>query len=306
MMKTSEFKIIPHLWYDREAREAAEFYVAAFGYGSQITYTTTLPDTPSGDTDIVSFTLAGQPFMAISAGPIFKFNPAISFIVNFDPSRDPQARTNLDALWAKLSAGGTVLMPLDQYPFSSRFGWIADRYGLSWQLLLSNPDGEERPFITPHLLFVGEVYGKAEEAIHFYLSVFNDSRLGNVFRYDEEQAPNRPGTIMFADFMLEGQWFSAADSAYPHQFAFNEAISFMVYCQDQAEMEACWERLSAVPEAEQCGWLKDCYGLSWQIVPAEMDVMFRTGTPEQIARVTQAVMSMKKLNIAELREAFYG
>ncbi|MDT8898772.1 MAG: VOC family protein [Thermanaerothrix sp.] len=304
-MKTSSTKIIPHLWYDQEAREAAEFYVAAFGNGSQITNITTLPDTPSGDVDIVSFTLAGQPFMAISGGPLFKFNPAISFIVNFDPSRDPQARANLDALWTKLSAEGTILMPLDRYPFSDHFGWIADRYGLSWQLMLSNPAGEERPFITPHLLFVGEVCGKAEEAIYFYLSVFKNTRLGNVFRYDEGQ-PETANLIMFADFMLEGEWFSAADSAHPHEFAFNEAVSFMVYCRDQDEIDAYWEKLSAEPAAEQCGWLKDRYGLSWQIVPAEMDKMLLNGTPEQIARLTQALMPMKKLILTELRKAFYG
>ncbi len=305
-MKTTSPKIIPHLWYDQEAREAAEFYVAAFGNGSQITNIATLPDTPSGDADIVSFTLAGQPFMAISGGPLFKFNPAISFIVNFDPSRDPQARTHLDTLWKKLSAGGTVLMPLDHYPFSDRFGWVADRYGLSWQLILSNPAGEERPFITPHLLFVGEVSGKAEEAINFYLSVFKDTRWGSIFRYGGDQALEKPGTIMFADFMLEGQWFSAADSAHPHEFAFNEAVSFMVYCQDQDEIDAYWEKLSAVPEAEQCGWLKDRYGLSWQIVPAEMDKMLRSGAPEQIARLIQALMPMKKLILTELHKAFYG
>lgn len=303
-MAMFKHKIIPHLWFDKEAREAVEFYISAFGNSSKITNLTTLHDTPSGDADIVSFELAGQPFMAISGGPLFKFNPSVSFIVNFDPSRDPHARANLDALWAKLSAGGMVLMPLDRYPFSEHFGWVADRYGLSWQLILSDPAGEERPFIVPHLLFVGDVCGRAEEAINYYLSVFRDAELGSVFRYGEGQEPDKPGTIMFADFMLEGQWFSAADSAHPHQFAFNEAISFVVYCRDQEEIDYYWEKLSAVPEAEQCGWLKDRYGLSWQVVPVDMDEMMSKGTPEQIDRVTQALLPMKKLIIAELRGAF--
>src|SRR5574339_595072 len=95
-------KIIPHLWFDKEAREAAEFYVSIFP-NSKITNITTLHDTPSGDTDSVTFELAGQPFMAISAGPYFKVNPSVSFFVNFDPSRDKNARANLDALWEKLS-----------------------------------------------------------------------------------------------------------------------------------------------------------------------------------------------------------
>jgi len=305
-MTTGHHKITPHLWFDKEAREAAEFYVAAFGDGSKITHFTTRHDTPSGDAESVSFELAGQPFMAISAGPFFKFNPSISFFVNFDPSRDPHARKNLDALWEKLSAGGCALMPLDKYPFSEHYGWVADKYGLSWQLILSNPAGEPRPVIVPSLLFVGQVYGKAEEAINFYMSVFKNTRLGNIQRYGKEQAPDKEGTVLFSDFMLEGQWFAAMDSAYEHNFAFNEAVSFIVHCETQSEIDEYWGKLSAVPESEQCGWLKDRYGLSWQIVPTVMDKMMRHGTREQIDRVTQTFLPMKKLEIAPLKRAFDG
>jgi predicted 3-demethylubiquinone-9 3-methyltransferase (glyoxalase superfamily) len=293
-------KITPHLWFDKEAREAAEFYTSLFP-GSQVSNSTTLHDTPSGDSDIVSFELAGQSFMAISAGPLFKFNPSVSFIVNFDPSRDREARNNLDLLWEKLSQGGIALMPLDKYPFSERFGWVQDRYGLSWQLILSNPEGEERPLIVPALMFVGEVAGRAEEAINYYLSVFKNSRMGTLLRYGAGQEPDKEGTVMFADFMLEGQWFAATDSAHEHKFAFNEAISFMVSCDSQEEIDYYWERLSAVPEAEQCGWLKDKFGVSWQITPAAMGDMMARGTPEQIDRVTQAFLPMKKLDLAELQ-----
>jgi predicted 3-demethylubiquinone-9 3-methyltransferase (glyoxalase superfamily) len=305
-MATVHHKITPHLWFDKEAREAAEFYVAAFGNGSKITNITTLHDTPSGDTDIVSFELAGQSFMAMSAGPLFKINPSVSFILNFDPSQDKNARKKLDALWEKLSAGGTALMPLDKYPFSDRFGWVADKYGLSWQLILANPEGEERPFIVPSLMFVGEVCGKAEEAIKFYLSVFKKAKLGNVFRYGKGQEPDQEGTIMFSDFMLEGQWFAAMDSAHEHQFAFNEAISFIVHCDTQQEIDDYWGKLSAVPEAEQCGWLKDRYGVSWQIVPTALDEMMRRATREQMDRLTQLILPMKKLEIASLKKAFEG
>jgi predicted 3-demethylubiquinone-9 3-methyltransferase (glyoxalase superfamily) len=304
IMATFQHKITPHLWFDKEARAAAEFYTSAFGNGSKITNITTLHDTPSGDADSVSFELAGQPFMAISAGPFFKFNPSVSFMVNFDPSRDEDARKHLDALWEKLSAGGMALMPLDRYPFSERFGWVADKYGLSWQLILSNPGGEERPFIVPALLFVGDVCGKAEEAASFYLSVFKDSRQGTVFRYGKGQEPEQEGTVMFSDFMLEGQWFAAMDSAGEHNFEFNEAISFIVSCDTQAEIDHYWAKLSAIPEAEQCGWLKDRYGLSWQIVPTAMNEMMSRGTREQIDRVTQAFLPMRKLDIAQLKKAY--
>ena len=298
-------KISPHLWFDTEAKEAAEFYTSLFP-DSKITNITTLHDTPSGDAAIVSFELARQSFMAISAGPEFKFNPSVSFFVNFDPSRDQDARKNLDALWEGLSEGGTALMPLDKYPFSERFGWIQDKFGLSWQLILTNPGGEERPFIIPSLMFVGDVAGRAEEAINLYLSVFRDSRMGAIMHFGPGQEPDQEGTVMFDDFMIENQWFAAADSAHEHHFAFNEAISFIVHCDNQKEIDYYWERLSAVPEAEQCGWLKDKFGVSWQIVPKEMDEMMANGTSEQIDRVTQTFLPMKKLVLADLRKAYTG
>src|SRR5687768_9514453 len=296
-------KITPHLWFDKEAREAAEFYASLFP-DSNVTDITTLHDTPSGDSDIVSFELAGQSFMAISAGPLFKFNPSVSFFVNFDPSRDQDARNNLDTLWEKLSQGGMALMPLDKYPFSERFGWVQDKYGLSWQLILTDPDGEERPFIVPSLMFVGDVAGRAEEAINFYLSVFKDSKMGLISRYGKGQEPDKEGTVMFADFMLEGQWFAAMDSAHEHNFAFNEAISFLVQCDTQEEIDYYWEKLSAVPESEQCGWLKDKYGLSWQISSSALQEMMTKGTREQVDRVTQTFLPMKKLDIKKLEEAY--
>ncbi|MBI4790212.1 MAG: VOC family protein [Chloroflexi bacterium] len=296
-------KTTPHLWFDKEAKEAAEFYTSLFP-NSKITNITTLYNTPSGDSDVVSFELARQPFMAISAGPLFKFNPSVSFMLNFDPSRDKNARENLNALWEKLSVGGAALMPLQQYPFSERYGWIQDKYGLSWQLILSNPEGEERPFIVPFLMFVGPVCGKAEEATDFYMSVFKNSKRGTITRYGKDQEPDKEGTIMFTDLTLANHWFAAMDSAHPHAFAFNEAISFMVPCETQGEIDYYWAKLSAVPEAEQCGWLKDKYGLSWQITPTVLGEMMEDGTREQIDRVTQAFLPMKKFDIAKLKQAY--
>ena len=305
-------KIVLHLWYSREAKEAAEFYASVFPH-SRVTNVTVLHDTPSSDSEIVSFELWGQKFMAISAGPFFKFNPSISFMVNFDPlffgppsAREEKAREKLDEVWETLSEGGTVLMPIGAYPFSTHYGWIQDKYGLSWQLMLTRAEGDKRPAIVPSCLFVGKNCGRAEEAINFYLSVFRNSRLGNLFRYGAGQEPDKEGTIMFADYMLENCWFAAMDSAYDHQFAFNEAVSFMVYCDGQKEIDYYWQKLSAVPEAEQCGWLKDKYGVSWQIVPSLMDEMMRHGTQEQVARVTQAFLKMKKFDLNALRKAYDG
>ncbi|ADD29053.1 VOC family protein [Meiothermus ruber] len=296
------FKIVPNLWFDKEAEEAARFYCDAIP-GSRINSLVVLRDTPSGDCDLVSFELAGQPFMAISAGPFFKLNPSTSFILSFNPSQG-RTQADLEALWNKLLPGGSVLMPLQAYPFAPLYGWIQDRYGLSWQLILSDPGGEARPFITPALLFVGEVCGKAEEAQDFYTSVFPNARRGATMRYPAGMAPEREGTLMYSEFMLAGQWFAAMDSAYPHNFAFNEAISFMIYCDTQAEIDHYWTKLSAVPEAEQCGWLKDRYGLSWQVVPRALEQMLQDPDPERVNRINQAVLQMKKLDLAELQKAY--
>ena len=305
-------KITPHLWFDKEAKEAAGFYTSIFP-ASRVTNTTVIHDTPTGDCDIVSFELCGQKFMSISAGPLFKFNPSVSFMVNFDPllfkgspSPEKEARKALDLAWEKLSDGGTVVMPIDKYPFSERYGWIQDRYGLSWQLILTSPEGDPRPSILPSLLFVGDNVGRAEEAIRFYLSAFKDSKMGEAHRYGPDQLPDKEGTIMFADFMLEKYWFAAMDSAREHNFNFNEAVSFMVSCKTQKEIDYYWEKLSAVAEAEQCGWLKDKFGLSWQVVPEAMDEMMADKDPQRVARVTEAFLKMKKFDLAELENAYRG
>jgi predicted 3-demethylubiquinone-9 3-methyltransferase (glyoxalase superfamily) len=305
-------KIVPHLWYDKEAKEAAEFYASIYP-ASTVKDVTTLHDTPSGDCDVVSFELWGQKFMAISAGPFFKFNPSVSFLVNFDPlffdpspTPEKDAREKIDEVWGKLSQGGTVLMPIGKYPFSERYGWIQDKYGLSWQLILTNPEEDPRPSIMPSILFVEKNCGKAEEAMSFYLSVFRNSKEGSLIRYDAGQEPDKEGTIMFADFMLEKYWIAVMDSAREHNFTFNEAISLVVNCDDQEEIDYYWKNLSAVPEAEQCGWLKDKYGVSWQIVPSVLDEMMRKGTEEQVSRMTQAFLKMNKFDLVALQRAYNG
>ena len=285
-------KIIPHLWFDKEAKEATMFYISAFPK-SKILNITTLHDTPSGDCDIVSFELMGQGFMAISAGPLFKFNPSVSFIVGCE------SKGEVNELWKKLEESGEVLMPLDKYPFSERYGWLKDKYGLSWQLILTKPEGDKRPKIVPSLLFVGKKCGKAEEAMKFYLSFFKNSKKGNLIHYDKSQEPNKKGTVMFEDFMIENYWLAAMDSALEHNFTFNEAISFIVNCKDQKEIDYYWNKLSAVPEAEQCGWVKDKFGVSWQVIPENMKELMSKNP----SKTTPAMLKMKKIIIADLKKA---
>lgn len=291
-------KITPHLWFDTQAKEAADLYISTFP-NSQIKTTTVLHNTPSGTVDILTIDLAGQEFTLLNAGPLFKFNPSVSFLVAC------ATKDEVDEVWKKLSASGQALMELAKYPFSEWYGWTQDRFGLSWQVMLMG-DSEIKQKITPTMMFVGDVCGEAEEAINFYAAVFQNTAVGDIMRYEAGEEPDKEGTVKHAGFTLEGQAFAAMDSAHKHDFAFNEAISFIVHCETQEEIDYYWEKLSAVPEAEQCGWLKDQYGFSWQVVPNVMDKMMQENDAEKIARVTEAFLQMKKFDIATLEKAAKG
>jgi len=136
--------------------------------------------------------------------------------------------------------------------------------------------------------------------------VFDDSRQGQLVKYPAGSTPDRPGSVMFSDFRLGPTWFAAMDSAHAHGFAFNEAISFIVVCRDQAELDRHWAKLSAVPESEQCGWCKDRFGLSWQITPKVLGDVMKSGDEAAVARVTQAFLPMKKLDVAKIEAAARG
>lgn len=289
-------RIVPHLWYDKEAKEAALFYITLFDQ-SKLLNVTLLENTPSGNAELVSFELAGQQFEAISAGPYFKFNPSISLMVVCDSVEE------INAKWKALSQGGTELMPLGEYPFSKWYGWVQDKYGLSWQLMLI--DNEENvQKITPNMLFSNEACGKAEEAVKYYTEIFKNSEIGLISRYREGEAESPKAKINYAAFKLYDFNLSAMDNAFDVDFSFNEAFSIIVNCENQQEIDYLWDRLSAVPEAEACGWVKDKFGVSWQIVPKVMNEMLTSGDREKIRRVTESFLKMKKLDLAVLQKAY--
>lgn len=276
-------QIIPHLWFDTQAKVAATLYASLFS-NSKIENITTITDTPSGNCDIVSFNLSGLSLMSISAGPHFKLNPSISFFVTLENEDE------INKIYTALSNEGSILMPYDTYPWAKKYVWLQDKYGVSWQLSLS----ENHQFaqkITPFFMFTGPVAGKAKEALSYYTSLFPNSKIdaenNNLFQ-----------------FTINNQHFMSLDSPEDHKFNFNEAFSLIVKCETQEEINYYWEKLSAVPEAEQCGWLKDKYGVSWQITPTAMDEMLASGDAEKTARVTQAFLKMKKFDIKTLEEAY--
>lgn len=287
--------IVPCLWFDSDAEHAVKLYLSAFK-NSKITSTAKyLVDTPSnkpiGSVMTIDFELSGQKFMALNGGPFFKPNPSISFIVTL------ATKSEVDTLWKKLSSGGAVLMELGEYPFSKRYGWLQDKYGFSWQLILADSKKELRPPIFPSLLFVGANCGKAQEAMKFYCSVFKNSKIASINKYGPTQSPDKEGTVMFADFMLEGYWLAAMDSAHEHKFAFNEAISFIIYCKDQKEIDYYYQKLSADKDAEVCGWLKDKFGVPWQLVTVGFEKLM---TGKNAKKVMEELLKMKRIDVNKL------
>ena len=282
-------KIVPHLWYDKEAKEAAEFYISLFD-NSKLLNVTILENTPSGDAELVSFELAGQEFQSISAGPYFKINQSISFMVAC------YSKEEVNEKWKALSEGGQELMPLDEYPFSKWYGWIQDKYGLSWQLMFTE-DEQTAQKITPCMLFSNEVCGRTEEALNYYTEIFENSNVEFISRYGEGEAVNQKAKINYALFKISGYNFAAMDNGYDADFNFNEAFSIIINCEDQKEIDYFWDKLSAVPEAEQCGWIKDQFGVSWQIIPSNMNEFLNSGDKEKTKRVTEAFLKMKKFDL---------
>jgi len=292
-------KIIPNFWFDHNAEEAVNFYLSVFN-DSKINATLHYPKTEeegladfqkdfAGKILTIDFEISGLQFTAINADSTFKPNPSISFFYTCDSKEES------DVLWKKLVDGGKSLMELGEYPFSKYYGWVEDKFGYSWQLILNNPEGDKRPKIVPSLMFTQLRDGEAEDAMKFYTALFKESEISKNLNYYPSSMPERAGKISYADFRLLGQWFAIMDGGKEHEFGFNPAISLMVKCKDQEEIDYYWDKLSAKPESEQCGWLEDTYGVSWQIAPENIDELIR------LPGAYKRVMDMKKLDIEKLQ-----
>lgn len=275
--------IYPCLWFDQNARQAADCYVKAFT-SSRIV----------GDSEIVVMAdLAGQKFMLLNGGPRFSPNPSISFYVQCTTEAE------ISHAWSLLSAGGSTLMPLDRYPWSEKYGWVQDAFGISWQLSLGKMAGVEQK-ISPVLMFTNRYANQAGKAIQYYTSVFKDSTLISASRYSAGQA-GPEGTIQHAQFILGGYVIMAMDSPVEHAFTFNEGISFVVECVTQEEIDYYWDKLTVGGAESMCGWLRDQFGVWWQIIPSVLSELM--SDPARAPRVTAAFLKMKKFNIQALINA---
>lgn len=275
--------IYPCLWFNGNAREAATFYCSVFSH-SKIT-----ADNPL----VVLFESSGQQFMCLNGGPEFVFNPSVSFFVVCE------SESEIDSTWKHLAEGGKVLMPIDKYDWSEKYGWVQDKYGVNWQLAFGKMQEKGQKF-SPVMMFTGEMQGKAEEAVHYYTSVFKPSSITGILKYTAED-DDKEGTVKHAQFRLGQNVVMAMDSSLPHGFSFNEAISLVVECDSQEDIDYYWSKLSEGGTEGHCGWLKDRYGMSWQIVPVVLKKLM--SEPERSARVVQAFMQMKKFNIDQLMRA---
>jgi predicted 3-demethylubiquinone-9 3-methyltransferase (glyoxalase superfamily) len=276
-------KIYPCLWFDGKAKEAAEFYCSVF-HGFFIT---------AENPFVVIVESATQKFMLLNGGAQFHINPSISFFAVCETDAE------IEDTWDKLLVGGTEMMPLDKYDWSAKYGWVQDKYGVNWQLSYGKIKDVGQKF-SPVLMFTGNQSGLAEKAIEYYTSVFENSDIDSIMRYAPGE-PDKEENIKHAQFRLVNQVFMAMDSSLPHKFTFNEGVSFVVNCETQAEIDYYWKELSAVPEAERCGWLKDKFGVSWQIVPTVLEALM--SETEKSQRVMNAFMKMKKFDIETLVNA---
>ena len=282
--------IFPCLWFNGDGKEAADFYCEIFN--GKIT-----ADTPV----VLNIELFGQKLMFLNAGPQFEKNASISFTILCKTEAEVQH------YWNELIKSGTILVDLAEYPWSKKYGWVCDQFGVTWQIYLGEKLGDQN--IIPTLMFNHQNNGQAEKAIEFYTSIFPNSTVGGILKYGEgvgnenhEVAEN----VQHADFEIDHYKIFCMDNSHDHQFDFNEGISMVVMTDDQIQTDHLWNSLVADGGRESmCGWLKDQFGVSWQIVPKRLlELMNDFDQPQKAQKVVEAMMSMQKIVIADLENAY--
>lgn len=289
-------KIVPFIWSAGKAEQMIDLYSAAFGatVASSQTYPDDMPAERAdfaGQLMSVDLNVRGLMLGIINADDTYTPNPSISLMMNFDPAAGGDARQELEAAHAALmAAGATELMPLGSYDFSDYYAWVQDPFGVSWQLMLTNPAGEPRPAALPAIMFT-----RGNQAMVFtekLLELFPGSEMGNRILM-----PGNDDQVLFSDANIAGDWIMITDGGSGHEFTFSGGVSLLVRATDQQEIDGLWRALSAVPEKERCGWCIDEYGISWQVVPENLDELLAS------PGARGAFMRMGKIDIAQLQAA---
>lgn len=265
----------------------ADFYIKAFG--GEIT----------GDNGlVVTFRLFNQKFIALNGGAAFEPNPSVSFMVACSSGEEVEKYYNA------LKDGATELMPLDSYDFSKKYVWLQDKYKVNWQIMLSQEIREQK--IIPSLMFVGPNNGKAREALEYYTSIFPDSSIVTISTYGDKAVDGqKPEDINYSLLNLDGYLLTIMESAFDHKFQFSEGLSIVVDTEDQEQTDYYWEQLTMDGGQESnCGWLKDKYGMNWQIVPKRYYELTDSNPDKQQAeQVNNRLLRMHKIIVSELEEA---
>lgn len=284
-------RISPCLWFNNQAEAATEYYSNIFTdskIGEPTRYSEAsakISGQKPGTVMTIPFELENLKLIALNGGPQFKFTPSLSLFVACESEFEIKEK------WDLLSRGGTVRMGLDQYPWAEKYGWTADQFGVEWQLILA-PRPEK---IVPALLFVDNLFGKGYEAIQYYMSIFKDSNIDMLSR-DE-----KTDSVLHCSFNLDGQNIVLMEGQGNHGHKFNHATSLIVSCDSQEEIDYFWSKLSAGGAQEQCGWLTDKFGVSWQVVPRTLNDLM--AEPKKAERVMNQILGMKKLELEELKQA---
>lgn len=287
-------QIAIQLCFNDQAEEAVKFYTSVFN-NSEITREIRYP-MPEGESMAYDFTIENQAFSAFNGGPDFTMNPSFSLMVSLDTADE------VDALYNKLAEGGTDLMPLDTYPFSDRYAWVQDHFGLSWQLMLA-PDVPAKHKVRVSLLFAGQYCGQAEQALHDYAEIFQMAEPGHINYYQEGEAQDDRAKVNYSELNVGDQQIVFMDHGFGSDEEFSEAISFLIVAGAQSEVDYYWEKLSAHEESEAIGWLKDSHGIAWQVVPQAYFQAMETATDEQKKRILDALFKMKKMDVARIENA---
>lgn len=277
--------ITPCLWYNGQAPEAAKLYCSVFA-NAKITAQSPI---------VTAIDVSGQSFTLLDGGPMYQPNPSISFYYICETEEE------LNRIWNAFSKEGTVMMPLDKYPWSEKYGWLADKFGVSWQLALGKIS-EVGQKITSCFLFTGKQYGRVDEAIAHYAAVFKNTTVDGILRYGANEQPDEQGKVKHAQINLGGEKLMLMESAASHKFTFSEGVSLTVHCENQQQIDYYWENLtSGGGQESMCGWLKDRFGVSWQIIPTMLSKIM--SDPAKAGKAAQAFMSMRKLNIEQIVQA---
>lgn len=275
-------QITPCIWYNNQANEAADLYCSAFS-DTKIAARSPL---------VTELSISGERLILLDGGPMFQPNPSISLFLIFETSKD------FEKAWETLKKEGSIIMPADKYPWAEKYGWLTDKYGVSWQLSQGKlSDVGQR--LTPCIHFSGDQDGRAEEAIEHYSSIFNNSSVDGILRFEANDPEGEKGKVKHAQIVLDGSKLMLMDTSSEHKFS--EGVSLTVYCDTQDEIDHYWESFTESGSESMCGWLKDRFGVSWQIIPSVLDRIM--SDPAKAGKAAKAFMSMRKLNIEQIVQA---